>query len=159
MKDSRPNFFLTKMFHHGKSVSNAALLGLVLAFGTSCSAGGNLPTTPLLGGGAGGLAGYWIGDSLADPGRENAGRAIGAGLGIVSGAVAGGLVERNSEEQRRRALPTKRVKETQDRTLDIEIDRARRELDDGLNYGRSETKSYEERYRDSESNTPYQRSY
>lgn len=139
-----------------KSTTYIFALGLFAVSTSACSAPGNLPSTSLAGGGVGAIAGYFLGENAAETGRENTGRAIGAGLGVVSGAIAGGIVEKSNQRAQAEALPNKRVPEDQDRSLDREIDRARRDLDEKLNYGRSETKTYEERYRESESHLPYQ---
>ena len=122
----------------------------------ACSAGSAFTQSGALGTVLGGAAGAGIGASLGKQHGETelgalVGGSIGAGLGLISGAI---IHEQSEQMARKEEIVVRQAAAVSPEQL--EIDALRKEINASSDWGRNETKSWEDRYEGSRSNSPYQ---
>lgn len=123
---------------------------------SGCSASSAFTQSGGVGALVGGAAGAGIGASIGDQYGETQfgallGGGIGAGLGLLTGAV---IHEQNEEMARKEEIVVREAVGVSPEQYEIEA--LRKEVNESSDWGRNETKPWEERYRGSNPNAPYQ---
>jgi hypothetical protein len=144
--------------NHSPFKSTGLKLALLTALLSSagCSPGAFLSGEAGIGSLGGAAVGSAVGAVIgADKGNMTANIAanglIGAGVGLLGGAIAHGMGEAGGKKQEIVLREAKMIDENQK-----EIDLLRQEVDDSTKWGRAETKSWNERYLGEDPSEPYQ---
>ena len=95
--------------------------------------------------------GYVIGDKI---GKKTENMVLAGAIGAGAGMLAGGLINDNLELEKAKTRIIRQARQTDARQH--EIDSLRESLTDASNWGKLETRSWNERYRGDYYDTPYE---
>ena len=132
------------------------LLGMLALSQSACSLASYQTMEALVGGAGGSIAGGGVGYIIGQEiGKKTENTATGAAVGAAAGVALGALVhENNVELSKEREVVVREAKLIDENQK--EIDRLREEVNEESNWGRNETKPWNERYADDIPDEPFQ---
>ncbi len=131
------------------------LMALINSSLSSCSSSSALSSIGLIGTGLGAAAGTGVGYVIGDKiGKKTENMVLAGAIGAGAGMLAGGLINDNLELEKAKTRIIRQARQTDARQH--EIDSLRESLTDASNWGKLETRSWNERYRGDYYDTPYE---
>ncbi|MBP9838863.1 MAG: glycine zipper 2TM domain-containing protein [Proteobacteria bacterium] len=134
------------------------LLSVVLLTSSlsSCSTlSGIYSSEGLVGSSIGALGGAGIGYAVGTQiGKKTENTLLAAGIGAGLGALIGGSMHADAKEEQAKLVVVRKAREKDE--LQAKIDNLREDYNDSVSWGRSETKSWNERYEGDDFSSPYE---